>query len=203
MATSSRSCFSPTDLCPSTNNISHNLPKNSCLIRSKTNLQLLPNIRSSKKDLIVRNVTSPEAAADLVSSSAAGGDLLSSFSLPTVEGISDNPWLAGIAGLAVGVPFLIQWLVTVSKEVEVVAETVEKIADAVGNAAEEVDKVAEDLAEALPEGGLKQVVSFVEDLAEETAKETQMVEDLMDKVEEMNEKLEQALEKESKGTDNQ
>ena len=63
-----------------------------------------------------------------------------------------------------------------------VAETVEEIADAVGKVAEEVDRAAEDLAESLPEGGLKQVVSFVEDLAEETAKDAQMVEELMDKV---------------------
>lgn len=62
------------------------------------------------------------------------------------------------------------------------AETVEKIADTVGKVAKEVDKATEDLAEALPEGGLKQVVSFVEDLAEEAAKDAQKVEDLMDKV---------------------
>lgn len=43
------------------------------------------------RDLIVKNIATPEAAADLVSSSAAG-DLLSSFSLPTVPGITDSPW---------------------------------------------------------------------------------------------------------------
>ncbi|KAL1568980.1 hypothetical protein AAHA92_00517 [Salvia divinorum] len=194
MATPSRSYLSTVDLCLS-NNTSHYLLKNSgkcSFLRSKTDLQLLHR-SPNEKDFIA----TPEAAADLVSSSA-GADLLSSFSLPAVQGISDNPWVAGIAGLMVGVPFLILWLVTVSKEVGVVAETVEEIADAVGKVAEEVDRAAEDLAEALPEGGLKQVVSFVEDLAEETSKDAQMVEELMDKVEELDDKLEKILEKESK-----
>ncbi|GFP86465.1 hypothetical protein PHJA_000790300 [Phtheirospermum japonicum] len=103
----------------------------------------------------------------------AAGDLLSSLPLPTIPGFSDNPWLVAF----------------------------EKIADAVGKVAEEVDKAAEDIGEALPEGGLKKVVAFVEDLAEETVKDAQKVEDLMDKVEEMNDKLEAILEKQSKGTE--
>ncbi|KAK6130145.1 hypothetical protein DH2020_036124 [Rehmannia glutinosa] len=87
------------------------------------------------------------------------------------------------------------------EEIDTAAQTVEKIADTVGKVAEEVDKAAEDIAEALPEGGLKKVVSFVEDLAEETTKEAQRVEDLMDKVEELDDKLEAFLEKQSKGTE--
>ncbi|KAH6805539.1 hypothetical protein C2S51_030370 [Perilla frutescens var. frutescens] len=194
MDTSSCSCFTPIDLC--SNKITYvNLHKNggNCsFLGRKTNLQHL--------DLIVRGIASPEAAADLVSSSA-GGDLLSSFSLPTVPGLSNSPWVAGIVGLAVGVPFLIQWLLRLTKEVDLAAEMAEKIADSVGKVAEEVDKAADDLVEALPEGGLKQVVNYVEDLAEETTKEAQKVEDLMNKVEELDEKLEQLLEKESKGTE--
>lgn len=81
------------------------------------------------------------------------------------------------------------------------AEAVEKIADTVGKVAEEVDKAAEDLMDSLPEGGLMQVVNYVEDLAEETTKEAQKVEDLMNKVEELNEKLEEILEQESKGSE--
>lgn len=81
------------------------------------------------------------------------------------------------------------------------AETVEKIADTVGKVAAEVDKAAEEMAEALPEGGLKKMVSFVEDLAEETTKDAQMVEDLMDKVEELDDKLDAILKQQSKGTD--
>lgn len=63
-----------------------------------------------------------------------------------------------------------------------VAETAEKIANTVGKVVEEADQVVEDLAEEVPEGGLKQICSFVEDLAEETAKDDQKVEDLMNKV---------------------
>ncbi|KAK4400522.1 hypothetical protein Sango_1158300 [Sesamum angolense] len=144
-----------------------------------------------KKDfVIVRNAT-PEAA----------GDLLSSFSIPGFSLPGDNPWITGIAGLLVTVPFLVQWLLTLTKEVDLAAETVEKIADTVGKVAEEVDKAAEEIAEALPEGGLKKMVSFVEDLAEETTKDAQMVEDLMDKVEELDDKLDTILKQQSKGTD--
>ncbi|KAL0445913.1 UNVERIFIED_CONTAM: hypothetical protein Slati_1719200 [Sesamum latifolium] len=144
-----------------------------------------------KKDFaIVRNAT-PEAA----------GDLITSFPIPSISLPGDNPWITGIAGLLVTVPFLVQRLLTLTKEVDMAAETVEKIADTVGKVAEEVDKVAEEIAEALPEGGLKKMVSFVEDLAEETTKDAQMVEDLMDKVEELDDKLDAILKQQSKGTD--
>lgn len=144
-----------------------------------------------KKDfVIVRNAT-PEAA----------GDLFSSFPIPGFSLPGDNPWIAGIAGLLVTVPFLVQRLLTLTKEVDMAAETVEKIADTVGKVAAEVDKAAEEMAEALPEGGLKKMVSFVEDLAEETTKDAQMVEDLMDKVEELDDKLDAILKQQSKGTD--
>ncbi|EYU40558.1 hypothetical protein MIMGU_mgv1a026631mg [Erythranthe guttata] len=141
-------------------------------------------------DLVVRNAA-PEAAATV--------DLLSSFSLPSIPGISDSPLIALIAGLTVGLPFVIQRLLTLTKEIDMAAETVEKIADAVGKVADEVDKAAEGIAESLPEGGLKKMVHVIEDLAEETAKDAQKVEDLMDKVEELDDKLEAFLEKQSKG----
>lgn len=59
-----------------------------------------------------------------------------------------------------------------------VSEAVEKIADTVGKVGDEADQVAE----AVPEGGLNQIANFVEDLAEETTKDVQKVEDLMNKV---------------------
>ncbi|EYU29017.1 hypothetical protein MIMGU_mgv1a017274mg [Erythranthe guttata] len=80
------------------------------------------------------------------------------------------------------------------------AQTVEKIADAVEKVAEEVDKAAEGIAAGLPEGGLKKVVKFVEVLAEETAKDAQKVEDLMDKVEELDDKVEEFLNNKFNGT---
>ncbi|KAL3834872.1 hypothetical protein ACJIZ3_009608 [Penstemon smallii] len=150
-------------------------------------------IRTNKNmDLVVRNAT-PEVAADLVSSTFSN---IPGFSL-----IADNPWASGLAGLFVAVPFVIQRLVILSKEVDMAAETVEKIADTVGKVAEQVDKAAEDIAESLPEGGLKNFVGLVEDIAEETTKDAQKVEDLMDKVEELDDKLEAFLNKQSKGVD--
>ncbi|KAK4435164.1 hypothetical protein Salat_0679700 [Sesamum alatum] len=147
---------------------------------------------SSHKYLVVRNAM-PEAA----------GDLLSSLSLPGIPDLSlleDNPWLTGAVGLFVAVPLMVQRLLTLTKEVDMAAQTVEKIADTVGKVADEVDKAAEEIAAALPEGGLKQVVHFVEDLAEETAKDAQKVEDLMDKVEELDDKLEAFLNKQTKSS---
>lgn len=70
-----------------------------------------------------------------------------------------------------------------TEEVEIVAETVEKVADTVEDVAEDVEKLAEDVAENLPEGSkLKNVVSFVENAAKETAKDAQLAEDFLDKV---------------------
>ncbi|GFP81831.1 hypothetical protein PHJA_000326400, partial [Phtheirospermum japonicum] len=143
------------------------------------------------RNLVIRKA-SPEAAGDVVSSLTS----LAGLSLPA----GDDPWLAGIAGLLVTIPLMVQRLLTLTKEVDMAAQTVEKIADAVGKVADEVDKAAEDIGKALPEGGLKKVVSFVEDLAEETAKDAQKVEDLMDKVEELDDKLEEFLNNKFKGT---
>ncbi|KAL7150180.1 hypothetical protein ABFS83_05G093000 [Erythranthe nasuta] len=197
MAASSSSCFSLL-LVKSQNFKQHkNGGDSSLFLRNNTNLRRLLHTATTKtgsnrshKDLIVRNAA-PEAAATV--------DLLSSFSLPSIPGISDSPLIALIAGLTVGLPFVIQRLLTLTKEIDMAAETVEKIADAVGKVAEEVDKAAEGIAESLPEGGLKKMVHVIEDLAEETAKDAQKVEDLMDKVEELDDKLEAFLEKQSKG----
>ncbi|KAK6137664.1 hypothetical protein DH2020_028590 [Rehmannia glutinosa] len=158
-------------------------------IFSSHKLKKITNIKNDGQvDLVIRKA-SPEVA----------GDVLSTLSLP--GGFGDhNEWLAGAAGLLVTVPLMVQRLLSLTKEVDMAAQTVEKIADAVGKVAEEVDKAAEDIAEALPEGGLKKMVSFVEDLAEETAKDAQKVEDLMDKVEELDDKLEDFLNKNFKGS---
>ncbi|XP_073124264.1 uncharacterized protein [Henckelia pumila] len=138
----------------------------------------------SKRDFVIRSAAEPETVA-------AATDLMSTFSLPAIPGFSlsaDNPWWTAIAGLAVTVPFVLQRIMTVTKEVDVVAHTVEKIA-------ESVDKAAEEIEAALPEGGLKKMVHMVEGLAEETIKDAQKVEDIMHKVEEIDEKLETYLNK--------
>ncbi|KAL2483170.1 uncharacterized protein Fot_44618 [Forsythia ovata] len=144
-------------------------------------IQTLRRNKGSKiRELVVQATPDPEV-----------GNLLSFWP-------SDNPWLTGVAGFMVTVPFLAQRLLSLTKEVDLAAETVEKIADAVEKVAEEVDKAAENIAEALPEGGLKKVVNLVEDLAEETAKDAQKVEDLMDKIEELDDKVEAYFSKQSK-----
>lgn len=67
--------------------------------------------------------------------------------------------------------------------VEAGAEAVEKVAETVERVAEDVEKMAEDVSQNLPEGGkLKQVVGAVINAAQETAKDAQLAEDLIDKV---------------------
>nr|GLL48082.1 uncharacterized protein LOC109169710 isoform X2 [Ipomoea trifida] len=109
------------------------------------------------------------------------GDFLSGF-LPFLPSSEDNSWLAWATGLCVAIPLITARILTLSKQVEAAAETVEKVADVVGNVAHEVDKAAEDFKENLPAGKLKDIVEAIEHVAEETAKDAQIVEDLMDKV---------------------
>ncbi|XP_051137780.1 uncharacterized protein LOC127255996 isoform X1 [Andrographis paniculata] len=155
----------------------------------------LPGADSSG-ELVNQNPT-PEIAGDLLSSLTSHLPGIPGFHLPGGEG----SWLAGIVGLCVTVPLLIQRVLSFTKEVDLAAQTVEKIADAVEHVAEEVDKVAEGIGAALPDGGLKSMVHFVEVLAEETAKDAQNVEDLMDKVEELDEKVDEFLGKKTKDTE--
>ncbi|XP_031115678.1 uncharacterized protein LOC116019551 [Ipomoea triloba] len=142
------------------------------------------NLRSSAKKrsraLIIH--ATPEVA----------GDFLSGF-LPFLPSSEDNSWLAWATGLCVAIPLITARILTLSKQVEAAAETVEKVADVVGNVAHEVDKAAEDFKENLPAGKLKDIVEAIEHVAEETAKDAQIVEDLMDKVEELDDKLEDFL----------
>ncbi|XP_051129239.1 uncharacterized protein LOC127250123 [Andrographis paniculata] len=151
-------------------------------IKSKSALNKPP-----RRKFVVRiSDGSPEAVG-------AAGDLLASFSLPLPGGfsLSDNPWIAGIAGLAVAVPLLIQRLLTLTKQIDMAAGAVEKIADAVGKVAEHVDEVAEDLSESLPEGGLKKMVGIVEEFAEKTHEGAEKVEDLMEKVDELTDRVDE------------
>ncbi|KAL1547528.1 hypothetical protein AAHA92_15872 [Salvia divinorum] len=90
---------------------------------------------------------------------------------------------------------------TIHEQLDMAAQTVENIADAVEKVAERVEHAAEELEESLPEGRLKEVVHFVEHLAEETAEEADKIGDLMDKVEEIDDKLEEFLDKQFKRTD--
>lgn len=62
-------------------------------------------------------------------------------------------------------------------------ETIEQITEVVEKTAEVVDKVAENIADHLPEGGkFRKTVDFIENVAETTAKDAHLVEDIIDKV---------------------
>ncbi|XP_057811761.1 uncharacterized protein LOC131025995 isoform X2 [Salvia miltiorrhiza] len=146
----------------------------------------------SNKDLVTRRAT-PEVA----------GDLLSQFHIPGIPSWfpTDNPWFVGASGLLVGGPFLIQRLIAFTKQLDMAAQAVENIADVVENVAKKVEDAAEEFEASLPESRLKEVVHFVEHLAEETAEEADKIGDLMDKVEEFDDKLEAFLDKQLKHTD--
>nr|GLL39707.1 uncharacterized protein LOC109184813 [Ipomoea trifida] len=148
-----------------------------------TNLKI--SQRSTNKRALVIQAT-PEAAA---------GDFLSGV-LPFWPP-SDNSWLGWAVGLGVSLPLVTAQLIALSKQVEAAAEAVEKVAEVVEHVAHDVDKAAEDFKEKLPEGSLKNIVESIEHLAEETAKDAHIVEDLMDKVEEVDEKLVEFLSQKS------
>ncbi|KAK4391120.1 hypothetical protein Sango_2175300 [Sesamum angolense] len=75
-------------------------------------------------------------------------------------------------------------------KIESTVETVEQIVNAVEKVAEQVDKVTEDITDDLPEGKLKQLLDFVEDMAEKTADTADSIGDIIDKVQEAGEKVE-------------
>ncbi|MCD7445877.1 hypothetical protein HAX54_015602 [Datura stramonium] len=133
-----------------------------------TRSAVLPKTKKIPRDLVVH-------------ATAETGDLLSGVIpfLPTGE----NSWVTWAVGLGVTVPLLTARLLTVTKQVSIAAETVEKVAEAVEKVADDVDKAAEDFAAKLPQGGkLRGIVESIEHLAEETEKDAQLVQDLMDKV---------------------
>ncbi|KAL3340145.1 hypothetical protein AABB24_028658 [Solanum stoloniferum] len=143
---------------------------------------------TSHRSSVLRK-TNKNARDLVVHATAETGDLLSSVVpfLPTGE----NSWVSWAVGLSVTVPLITARLLTVTKQVSLAAETVEKVAEAVEKVADDVDRAAEEFAAKLPEcGKLRGIVESIEHLAEETEKDAQVVQDLMDKVEEVDEKLE-------------
>lgn len=70
-------------------------------------------------------------------------------------------------------------------------EETEKILEYVEEVAETVDKVAKEVADHLPDGGKwRNAALFVEDVAEEVAREAQLVEDFLHNVEEIEQEVE-------------
>jgi uncharacterized protein Yka (UPF0111/DUF47 family) len=116
---------------------------------------------------------------------------------------SHGSWKAWIFGMIVTVilPFLgNKWgpLLKLKSEVDETANKVEAIAEAVEKVAEQVDKVAEEVADDLPAGGkLKEAVTLIENLAEQTAKTAHLVDETIEKVEEVEEQVESLIETET------
>ncbi|KAI3464478.1 hypothetical protein Pfo_021141 [Paulownia fortunei] len=108
---------------------------------------------------------------------------------------SSNSFINQILGVVMTVilPFLSNklgpfWIF--KNKIEDTVETVEQIVNAVEKVAEQVDKVAEDITDDLPEGKLKDILDFVEDMAEKTADSADSIGDFIDKVQEAGERVE-------------
>ncbi|XP_030949889.1 uncharacterized protein LOC115973788 isoform X2 [Quercus lobata] len=125
-------------------------------------------------------------------------------SIPPVPSIPSNPaspgpwkhWIVGLIVSAILPLFGIKFgpLLKLKQEVDTVVEAAEEVAEVVEKVAEEVDKVAEEISEHLPEGGkLRVAVKIIEKVAEKTAKDAQLVEDVIDKVEEVEKDVESLI----------
>ncbi|KAL4649440.1 hypothetical protein ACB092_01G013900 [Castanea dentata] len=112
---------------------------------------------------------------------------------------SPGPWYLWIVRLIVssilrffGIKF--GPLLKLKQEVDAVVETAEEVVEVVEKVAEEVDKVAEEISEHLPEGGkLRATAKIIEKVAERTAKDAQLVEDVIDKVEAVEKEVESLI----------
>ncbi|XP_022894252.1 uncharacterized protein LOC111408727 isoform X1 [Olea europaea var. sylvestris] len=106
-------------------------------------------------------------------------------------------WILGIV-VAIFLPFATnKWgpLLIFKSEVDTAMETIEQITEVVEKTAEVVDKVAENIADHLPEGGkFRKTVDFIENVAETTAKDAHLVEDIIDKVQGVEEDVESIVE---------
>ncbi|KAI3464479.1 hypothetical protein Pfo_021142 [Paulownia fortunei] len=118
---------------------------------------------------------------------------------PLPSGPPPSNSMSWILGLVVSflLPFFTnKWgpLWVIKNRIETAVETVEHIVEAVEKVAEEVDKIAEDIADDLPQGKLKNLVEFVEDMAEKTAKTADCLDNIIDKVQEAEDQVEDIVE---------
>ncbi|XP_034891937.1 uncharacterized protein [Populus alba] len=110
-------------------------------------------------------------------------------------------WVLGML-ISIILPFCRnKWgpLLSIKDKVEEVVEIADQVADIVEEVAEAVGKVADEVADHLPEGGkLQQVATFVENVAKETAKDANVVDEMIEKiknqVEEVEKEVEEAVE---------
>ncbi|KAL2538413.1 uncharacterized protein Fot_19804 [Forsythia ovata] len=104
---------------------------------------------------------------------------------PTPSGPPSSPlsWILGIV-IAIVIPFIGQkWAPLLKNKFETALQKAEDVVEAVEKVAENVEKVAEDIADDLPAGGqLRKAVDFIENWAERTAKDADLVDDFIDKI---------------------
>ncbi|KAF8023376.1 hypothetical protein BT93_F0779 [Corymbia citriodora subsp. variegata] len=79
-------------------------------------------------------------------------------------------------------------------EVERVVETAEHVTEIVEEVAEKVEQVAEEVVEHLPDGKLKNAVTWVEHVADTTGKDAHLAGDIIDKVEEVEKDVDSFME---------
>ncbi|RQO86773.1 hypothetical protein POPTR_002G101600v4 [Populus trichocarpa] len=112
---------------------------------------------------------------------------------------SRKGWVLGML-ISIILPFCRnKWgaLLLIKDKVEQVVEIADHVADIVEEVAEEVGKVAEEVADHLPEGGkLQQVATFVENVAKETAKDANVVDEIIEKIKNQVEEVEKEVEEE-------
>ncbi|KAF2299731.1 hypothetical protein GH714_002908 [Hevea brasiliensis] len=129
---------------------------------------LLATLDHKNRDMVVHNGVHPEPA--LPSDPSSG---------------SWKMWILGMI-ITVIIPFWRnKWwpLLKLKDRVESVVETAEHVTEIVEKVAEEVEKVSEEVADHLPEGGkLKESVTFVENVAKETAKDAHLALEVIEKV---------------------
>ncbi|XP_051124329.1 uncharacterized protein LOC127246799 isoform X2 [Andrographis paniculata] len=109
---------------------------------------------------------------------------------PPPSGPPSSNSMRGILGLVVSfiLPFFTNiWapLGVFKHRIESAVQTVENIVEAVEEVAGKVDKIAEEIIDDLPQGKIRDLVEFVEDAAEATAKTADSLDDVIDKVQEV------------------
>ncbi|XP_011097836.1 uncharacterized protein LOC105176659 [Sesamum indicum] len=105
-------------------------------------------------------------------------------------------WILGFVVSFILPFFTNKWgpLWVIKNRIDTAVQTVENMVEAVEKVAGEVDKIAEDIADDLPQGKLKDLVDFVEDMAEKTAKTADSLDNIIDKVQEAEDQVEHIVE---------
>ncbi|XP_075485943.1 uncharacterized protein LOC142525511 [Primulina tabacum] len=121
---------------------------------------------------------------------------------------SIKSWIIGLVVSLILPFFSHKWgpLWVLEKRIVNAVQAVEDIVEVVEKVAEEVERISDDISDDLPEGKVKEMVDFVENMAEKTAKTADSVDDLIDKVQETEEKVKcvvESIDKEVKSSPKQ